>query len=127
METEDHPHALLVGLLVIRSAEERERRAVGPDRGLDHVRNEALVRGIVEVLELLPRVLRVPLQVEIRAVMDAFELLPAERVAELDVEGLGRVVGTLLGRVLAEAEELVVLREVAVPLTPCLPRVRRTS
>ena len=43
-------------------------------------------------------------QVEVTAVVDALELLPAEREAVLDVDRLLRVVGELVGGVLPEAE-----------------------
>ena len=47
-------------LLAIGVHEHGERRAVGADRRLDDVRQEALVVRLVEVLELLARVLLVP-------------------------------------------------------------------
>ena len=43
-------------------------------------------------------------EVEVAAVVDALELLPAERKAVLDVDGLLGVVGQFVGRVLAEAQ-----------------------
>ena len=45
-------------------------------------------------------------QVEVAAVVDALELLPAEREAVLDVDRLLGVVGQLVGRVLAQAQPL---------------------
>ena len=47
-----------------------------------------------------------PPQVVVGPVVDAFELLPAEREAEFDVHGARRVMGALVLRVLAEAKEL---------------------
>jgi len=120
MEAEDHSDPLFIRLLVVRRAEERERRPVRADRGLDDVGDEPLVRGLVEVLELLAGVLGVTAEVEVRPVMDPFELLPAERVVELDVEGPRSVMGPLVLRVLTEPEELVVAGEVSEPLTPRL-------
>ena len=58
----------------------------------------------VEVLEVLARARLVAREVEVAAVVDALELLPAEREAVLDVDRLLRVVGQLVRRVLAEAE-----------------------
>ena len=51
-----------------------------------------------------PGRLRVAAEVEVAAVVDPLELLPAEREAVLDVDRLLRVVGELVGRVLAEAQ-----------------------
>ena len=58
----------------------------------------------VEVLEIFARRLRVARQVEIAAVVNPFELLPAEREAVFDVDGFLGVMGELVGRVLAEAQ-----------------------
>ena len=52
-------------------------------------------------------------QVEVAAVVDALELLPAEREAVLDVDGLLGVVRQLVGGVLAEAQPLRVSRRSA--------------
>ena len=65
-------------------------------------------------------------QVEVAAVVDALELLPAEREAVLDVDRLLGVVGQLVGRVLAQPQPL---GRHAVPLVPRLapgqPEVER--
>ena len=53
---------------------------------------------------VLARRLGVARQVEVAAVVDALELLPAEREAVLDVDGLLGVVGQLVGGVLAQAQ-----------------------
>ena len=53
-----------------------------------------------------PDALRVAAEVEVAAIVDALELLPAEREAVLDVDRLLGVVGQLVGRVLAEAQPL---------------------
>ena len=68
--------------------------------------------------EVLPRRLRVVPEVEVAAVVDALELLPAEREAVLDVDRLLRVVGQLVRSVLAEAEPR---RGHAVALVPRAP------
>ena len=65
-----------------------------------------------------PDALRVVAQVEVAPVVDALELLPAEREAVLDVDRLLRVVGQLVGSVLAEAQPL---RGDAVGLVPRPP------
>ena len=68
-------------------------------------------------------------QVEVAAVVDALELLPAEREAVLDVDGLLGVVGQLVGRVLAQAQPLgrdaVALVPRATRRQPRLERGRR--
>ena len=71
----------------------------------------------VEVLEVLAGRLGVAAEVEVAPVVDALELLPAEREAVLDVDRLLRVVGQLVGRVLAEAQPR---RRDAVRLVPGL-------
>ena len=51
-----------------------------------------------------PDASRMARQVEVAAVVDALELLPAEREAVLDVDGLLRVVGQLVRGVLAQPQ-----------------------
>ena len=101
---EDDPRLAADLLLAVGVDQERERRPVGAGRGLDDPRDEVLVGGLVEVLEVLAGRLRVATEVEVAPVVDALELLPAEREAVLDVDRLLRVVGELVGRVLAEAQ-----------------------
>ena len=91
-------------LLPVGVDQERERRPVRPRGRLDDPRDDVLVGRLVEVLEALAGGLGVARQVEVAPVVDAFELLPAEREAVLDVDRLLRVVGQLVGRVLAQAE-----------------------
>src|SRR5919198_2751145 len=98
-EAEQDADALLVRLLVVRGAHDRVRRAVRADRGLDDVRDEALVRGVVEVAQILARIFGVTPQVVVGPVVDALELFPAERELELDVRRRGGVVRALVGRV----------------------------
>ena len=91
-------------LLAIGVDEEREGGPVGAGGGLDDPRDDVLVGRLVEVLELLARCLGVARQVEVAPVVDALELLPAEREAVFDVDRLLGVVGQLVGRVLAQAQ-----------------------
>ena len=102
----DDPRLAADLLLAVGVDQERERRPVGAGRRLDDPRDDVLVGRLVEVLELLARRLGVPRQVEVAAVVDALELLPAEREAVFDVDRLLRVVGQLVGGVLAQAEPL---------------------
>ena len=104
MERQRHPRLAADLLFAVRVDEERERRPVSAGRGLDDPRDDVLAGRLVEVLELLARRLRVARQVEVAPVVDALELLPAEREAILDVDRLLRVVRQLVGRVLAQAE-----------------------
>src|SRR5256712_620926 len=53
-EAQDDADALLVGLLVVRRAQQRVHRAIGADGGFDDERHESLVAQVVEVLELFP-------------------------------------------------------------------------
>ena len=64
----------------------------------------ALVGRLVEVLELLARELLVPAEVEVAAVVDALDLLPAEGKLVLDVERRPGVVGQLVAAVLVPAQ-----------------------
>src|SRR3989442_6689862 len=114
-EAQHDADALLVRLLVVRRAEDGVRRTVRADGGLDDVRNEAFVTHVVEVLELLPRVLGMPAQVVVRSVVDAFELLPAERELELDVDRPRGVMRLLVLGVLARAQPLLRNADALVP------------
>ena len=100
-----------------------------PGRRLDDPRDEVLLGRRVEVLEVLARRLGVAGQVEVAAVVDALQLLPAEREAVLDVDGLLGVVRQLVGRVLAQAQPLgrdaVRLVPGAAARQPVLERVAR--
>ena len=100
-------------LLAVGVDEEREGRPVGARRRLDDPGDEVLLGRRVEVLEVLAGRSGVAAQVEVAAVVDALELLPAEREAVLDVDGLLGVVGQLVGRVLAEAQPRRVSRRSA--------------
>src|SRR5699024_7480399 len=65
---------------------------------LDHVRRVALVRGLVEVLHLRARGLRVAAEVAVGAVGDAHQLAPLtapDAEAVLEVDGGDAVVGAL--------------------------------
>src|ERR1700719_3275443 len=62
----------------------RQRRSVGANRGLDYVRDKPPVVWLVEVLELLARELLVLLQIEVTAIVNAFDLLKSERTSEIE-------------------------------------------
>src|SRR3954469_4418906 len=103
----EHDALLAANLLLpIRVDEERECGAIRTGRRLDDERDVVLLGRRVEVLEVLPRRSRVRAEIEVAAVVDPFELLPAEREAVLDVDSLLRVVGQLVGRVLARPQAL---------------------
>src|SRR4029079_17706347 len=91
-------------LFAVAVDEEGERGAIRTAGGLDDERDEVLLRGRVEVLEVLARLCLMTGQVEVAAVVDALELLPAERGAGLDVDRLPRVAGELVRGMLAEPE-----------------------
>ena len=111
-------------VLVVGVDEERERRAVGARRRLDDVRDVALLRLRIEVLELLAGVLGVLREVEVAAVGDALELAPADREEVLDVGGAAGVVRQLVGVVLAQAQVVLAQAEVDVPVVArLLPEV----
>src|SRR5438105_3688847 len=101
-EAEHNARALLVGFLVVCGAEDRVRRPVRTDRRLDDMRNEPIVRDVVEVLEILARELGVATQVVVGAVMDTFELVPAKWERELDVRRRRGVMRALVIGVIAE-------------------------
>lgn len=88
VQAQDDAHVVLLRvehLLVVRLGEQREHRAVKAIGGFDDERDELLVRLGVEVLHLLTAVFLMLRKVEIRAVVRAVDLAPAEREQELDV------------------------------------------
>ena len=115
MQAQDGALAALDLLDVVGVDHEGERRAVGAGGGLDHVGDVALLRLLVEVLQLLARELRVLAQVEVAAVGDPLELRPADREQVLDVRRRRGVVRELLLRVLAQAQVVGADAEAGVP------------
>src|SRR5215212_4356759 len=104
-------------LLGVGVYQEGEHHAVGADGWLHDVGDVALARGLVEVREVLARVLLVLLQVVVGAVGYALQLRPAgEREVVLDVHAAGRVVRPLVVGLLALAEVLLIHTEVQVPV-----------
>src|SRR5689334_12798498 len=118
-KTEHGPPLLLAGhlLLTIRIDEQRERRPVRAHRGLHNIRHVTPIVGLIEVLQLLSRVLLVLSEIEIAAVVDALDLLEAKRAAEveLDVERRTGIVRQLFLRVLMELQPLLGEAERAMP------------
>src|SRR5688500_4681816 len=90
--------SLLAGhfFLIVRVDKKRHRRTRRADRGLYHIWNEALVGGLVVVLELLARVFGMTLQIEVGAIVDALDLSPPEREFVLDVRCSAGIVRKLL-------------------------------
>ena len=86
----------------------------------------ALLGRRVEVVERLAGRLAVAGQVEVAPVVDALELLPAEREAILDVDRLLGVVGELVGGVLAQPEPARGHAVRLVPGAPAPAAIRRT-
>src|SRR6266550_2151905 len=93
-------------LLTISIYQKRQRGSICTHRRLDHKWYIAPVVRLVEVLELLSRVLLVLNEVEITAVVYAFDLLETKRAAkvELNVEGGPRVGRELFLGVLVKLE-----------------------
>src|SRR5581483_6470057 len=87
-----------------------------------HIRGVALA-ALLDPLELRSRVLGVLYQVEVAAVRDAFELLPADRVAVLDVARPARVMRALLRGVLADTKVRALEAEPEVPVQALLDPV----
>ena len=104
VEAQHHPGLPLDLLLPVGVHQQGEGDPVRPGRRLDDVRQEALVGRLLEVVELLAGVLLVPAEVEVAAVVDALDLLPAEGELVLHVEGGPGVVRQLVGAVLVPAE-----------------------
>jgi hypothetical protein len=96
VQLEHHPGLAAHLLLVVGVDEEGERGAGRAGRRLDHVGEEALVGVLVEVAEVLARVLGVLAEVEVGAVGDPLQLVPIPGEGVLDVHGAGRVVGQLV-------------------------------
>ena len=82
MQSQDRALLVVDPVLVVRGEEERGHRPGGADRRLDDVRQIALARGLVEVVEFHARVLGVPAEVEVSALGDPFELVEAPREQE---------------------------------------------
>ena len=116
MERQRDPRLAPDLLLAVGIDEEREGRPVGARRGLHDEGHEVLVGVRVEVLQVLARRPLVVAQVEVAPVVDALQLLPAEREAVLDVDGLLGVVRQLVRRVLPEAQPLGVRAQAHVPV-----------
>ena len=114
MQAQHRARTLGDDLLVVGVDDERERGAVDADRRLDHVRDVALL--VADPLELRARRLGVLPQVEVAAVRDALELLPADREEVLDVARRARVVRQLVGVVRADAQVRLAQAEVEVPV-----------
>ncbi len=104
MEAQHHAHLALHLLFPIGIDHHRERHPVGARGGLDDVGDVALVRGLIEILQLLSRILLVAAQVEIGAIVDPLDLLPAKGELVLNIEGVLGVMGQLVGAVPMEAE-----------------------
>src|SRR5678816_4339862 len=88
----------------IRFDEEGEGGAVGARGGLNYPRRKGLFGRRVEICQVLARRGGVPRQVPVTTIVDAFEFLPAEREAVLDIDCLLGVVGHLVRCVLPSAQ-----------------------
>src|SRR5687767_13662127 len=108
--------------LLVRVAvhEEREQRAIGTARGLDDVRDVALVVRLIHVLELLAREGLVLREVEVAAVVHALDLRESQGAAEveMDVRRGTRVVRQLFLFLVVVAQAI---RREAEPLVPVHP------
>ena len=91
-------------VLVVGVDQERQHRAVGAGGRLDHVRDVALAAWPCRRTRASARVLGVLGEVEVAAVGDPLELLPADREQVLDVAGGAGVVRELVGVVGAQAQ-----------------------
>ena len=101
-------------LHIVGRTQDGQEHAVQTDGGLHHVRHIALVGLRIEVLQLATAVLLVAAKVEVRAAVDAFQLLEAHGELELDVAGRVGVVRQL--DVVVEAVVLHGQAQGAVPL-----------
>ena len=112
-------------LLGIGRRHHLQEHAVHADRRLDHIGYIAFTRLRIEVLQLLARKLLVAAQVEVRARVDALDLLEPEREVVFDVRrGVG-VVGQFVVVVeavviVAEAQRTVPGHAGVLPLVPPL-------
>ena len=93
MEPEHDPLLPFHHLLVVGVREHDQHGTGKPGGCLNDVGYVALVAHLVEVGEVLAGELGVALQIVVGAVVDSFQLLPAEGELVLDVEGKLRVVG----------------------------------
>src|SRR5215204_789875 len=100
VESEYYPNLTLHLLFAIRIHQKCESDPVSTCRCLYDERQVALVLRLIEVFELLARVLLVPAQIEVPAIMDPLDFLPTERELILDVERCSCVVGQFASRML---------------------------
>src|SRR3954470_10567218 len=116
--------AVTVGddLLVVAVDEHRHEDALDADGRLDDVRGVSLAVLAVP-LELRTRRVRVRREIEVAAVRNALELLPADGVEVLDVARPARVVRALLRLVLADTQPAAPESEVEIPLEALLEPV----
>ena len=85
---EDHASFLfsLDGFFPIRVHEHGEQRAIRTTRRFDHIRQVSLVVRLIHILEALPRKLLMLAEVEVAAIVDAFDFLQTERTAEVELD-----------------------------------------
>ena len=114
-----------------RRSRPRRRRRRGTPAASGRRRRRARSRAArsdrpsgVDVLELLAGVLGVAREVEVAAVGDPLELLPADREQVLDVRSAARVVAELIGVVRAQAQMVGADPEVQVPVVALLEPMR---
>jgi hypothetical protein len=93
-----------LALEAVSVAQGRKKRPITTHRGLDHVGKVLFLGCFIKIFALLAREFLVAFQVEVRAVVDSLDFLPADRKLILDIESRARIVGKLTRPVLMEAK-----------------------
>src|SRR5262245_50002903 len=96
-----HHHAIFVEAVSV--AENGKNETIASHGGLDYIGDE-LVRALVGIVKAFSRKFRVAAEIEIRAVMDAFHFLPADRELILNISRLLRIMGKFVLAVRVETQ-----------------------
>src|SRR3954463_14717394 len=115
-ESQYHACLALDFLLPVCVNQQSQSHPIGSRGCLDDVREVALILRLVEILELLARVLLVPAQIEVPSVVNTFDLLPTEGKLILDVVCSLGVVGQLASAVLVPLKLRGIETERSVPV-----------
>ena len=93
-------------VLVVCGQEESGHCSVGSSGGFYHIRHVTLVGGLVEIIKLLMRELRVAIEIEVGSLRDSLQLPPTPRKLKFDITSAGRIVRKLVGVVRSYPQQL---------------------
>src|SRR5579883_2144896 len=108
--------AARIWLFLVGVEQQVQEGAIDAAGSLDNPGDVALFGLRIGVAQVLAAVLAVAREIPVLAPVDAFPLLPAQDGAILDIKGLPGVVSQLIGLVRAQAQAILVVDQVLVPL-----------